>query len=624
MAPKKRALRAPEAFEAPEDAQEVQNAPRVAPGAATAMLRVQETRRRALRALIPPPRLKLSEWIETHMRLPEGVSALPGRVKLWPYQRAIADAISDPEIERVTLVKPVRVGFTTLLTGTLASYVANEPSPILALLPTEADCRDYVVSDVEPIFEATPALRGLLSAEADEAGRNTLLSRRFAGGSLKVVAAKAPRNLRRHNVRILLCDEIDGMEAGAEGSPITLAERRTLSFANRKIILGSTPTLEETSNVLRAYARSDCRVYECPCPECGAFTEIMWSHIEWEPDRPETAAFRCPHCASLIAERHKAAMVEAGQWRATRPDVKGHAGFRLNALVSGLANASWAKLAAEFLTAKDQPDTLQVFVNTILAEGWRFAGEEIDEASLIARAEPFDLGNIPPEVLVITAGVDVQDDRVETSIVGWSRTDALVLGHTVVWGSPLEDSTWAEVDDLLKTTWKHPNGGTLRVDAAVVDSGSGGHTDAVYAFTKPRFGRRVVAGKGVAGTRPAIAASHAKGQSRLFLVGVDGLKAQLLTRLAKGRSIRFSHTLPVVWYEQLTSERRVVRYVRGQPVRRFERKPGLQAEALDCMVYATAARQLVKADLDRRESELASVTLPEAPRAVIRSKWLSG
>ncbi len=309
------------------------------------------------------------------MRLPEGVSALPGRVRLWPYQRAIADAIGDPTLERVTLVKPVRVGFTTLLSGAVASFVANEPSPILALLPTEADCRDYVVSDLEPIFDATPTLRGLLAAEADESGRNTLLSRRFPGGSLKIVAAKSPRNLRRHNVRILVCDEVDAMEPSAEGDPLTLAERRTLSFANRKIIVGSTPTLEDTSNVLRAYARSDQRVFEVPCPDCGAFTEIQWAHIEWETDRPETAAFRCPHCKSLIGERHKAAMVESGDWRITRPEIVGHAGFRLNALVSTLANAAWSKLAGRIPDGEASPDQLQTFVNTILAQGWRADGE---------------------------------------------------------------------------------------------------------------------------------------------------------------------------------------------------------------------------------------------------------
>jgi len=583
---------------------------------------VLRTRRRALQALKPPPRLHLSEWIETHMRLPEGVSALPGKVTLWPYQTEIADAISDPELERVTLVKPVRVGFTTLLTGALASYVANEPSPILALLPTEADCRDYVVSDLEPIFEATPALRGLLSAEADETGRNTLLSRRFSGGSLKVIAAKSPRNLRRHNVRILLIDEADAMEPGAEGSPITLAERRTLSFANRKIILGSTPTIEATSNVLRSYARSDMRVFEVPCPECGHFHEIGWADIQWPEGEPGRAHYVCPECGSVVEERHKAGMVENGRWRATAPHVVGHAGFRLNALVSTLANASWGKLAEEFVEAKKSPDTLQVFVNTILAQGWREAAEEIDEAALAARAEPFSLEALPPEVLFLTAGVDVQRDRIEIVFLGWSREEIFVLGQTVIWGDPQANDVWTELEDLLRTVWKHPKGGILRVDAAGVDAGDGETMDRVIGFTRPRMARRIYALKGAAGNRPAIKASDTKG-SRLFIVGVDGVKGQLASRLSRGKSVRFSDQLEGRFYEEVASERLVMRYVRGAPVRQWERIPGRRAESLDCVVYAMAVRGLVTANLDRREEEVASATTSKKDSVVVKSAWLN-
>src|SRR5262249_46479318 len=158
-----------------------------------------------------------------------------------------------------------------------------------------------------------------------------------------------------------------------------------------------------------------------------------------------------------------------------------------------------------------------------------------------------------------------------------------------VWGSPRESTTWAEVDDALKTTWKHPLGGSLRVDAAAVDSGDGETMDSVLAFTQPRFGRRVVAIKGAAGQRPAIEASHTKG-AKLFIVGVDSLKAQLLRRLARGQTIRFSKSLTPEWFEQLTSERRVLKYTRGQPVRIFERIMGRRAEALDCVVYALAVR----------------------------------
>lgn len=587
--------------------------------------RLAAVRAAALSALRPPPRVPLSEWVEAHVRLPQGVTAQPGGVRLWPYQREIADAIGDPAIERVTLVKSARLGFTTLLTGAIGHFVANEPAPILVLMPAEADARDYVVSDIEPVFAASPALAGLIEAEADEAGRNTLLSRRFPGGSLKVVAAKSPRNLRRHNARILLIDEADAMEPGAEGSPLALAEKRTLAFPDRKIVIGSTPLDRETSNVLRSFESSDRRIFEVPCPSCGAFTFIRWTHIEWETGRPETAAFRCPHCEDLVHERHKVDMVRRGRWRATAPDVRGHAGFHINALVSPLPNASWGKLAAEFLRAKDDPDLLQPFVNTVLAEGWSGAEDVTDETALQARVEPFGLDRIPTEVLAVTCGVDVQDDRLEATVVGWSPTEAFVLGHVVIWGSPDDDTTWAELDELGRTRWTHPLGGKLKVDAMAVDSGDGGWTEKVYNYAFPRLSRRVLAIKGVGGNRPALQASPSKVRGgRLFIVGVDGLKTTIAARLARGRSIRFSDSLEPVWFEQLCSERRALRYVRGQPVRRFERIPGRAAEALDCLVYAFAARQMLAANWEQREADLRSAA-PETPtpaRRVIRSKWM--
>jgi phage terminase large subunit GpA-like protein len=602
---------------------------------------VATIRRAALRSLIPPPRLQLSEWIEKNVRLPEGVSALPGAIRLYPYQREIADAISDPEIERVTMVKAARLGFTTLLSGAVGAFVANEPSPIMCLLPTDADCRDYVVSDIEPIFAASPALKGLLSADAEEGERNTLTSKRFPGGSLKVIAARSPRNLRRHTVRVLFCDEADACEAGPEGNPLRLAERRTLSYPNRKIVIGSTPLLEDTSNVLRSYALSDQRIFEVPCPDCGGFTEIKWQHIEWLtatnvavernlstgnklPVGGNGAAFRCPHCATLVDEKHKAGMVSAGRWCALRPEVKGHAGFRLNALVSLLANASWSKLAAEFLQAKDDPNELMVFTNTVLGEGWAAQGTEIDDTSLASRAEAFDLNNIPPEVLCVTVGADVQDDRIEATICGWTREGAaLVLGHSVIWGAFTDDTTWLELDELLRTRWRHPNGGFLKVDAAVVDAGDGDHADMVLNFCGPRISRRVFAGKGMSGTRPGFQMSRGKSAktARLAIIGVDVLKSAIFDRLARGNTIRFSNSLPVVYYEQLASERRVIRYKRGQPSRRFERIPGRRAESLDALVYAHAARQAVTINFDQRASELAAAPVPPPPR-VIRSEWM--
>lgn len=462
------------------------------------LLRVRSN---AMLALVPPPRLALSDWIEREVRLPSDVSSLPGPIRLYPFQHGMADAMSDPTIERVTVVKSARIGYTTLLVGLLGAHVVNEPAPVLFVLPTEDDCRQFVVSNVEPTFEASPGLAGSMVAEQGEK-RNTLLSRRFPGGSLKVVAAKAPRNLRGHNARILIIDEADGMEPTKEGYAPALAERRTMSFPDRKIVVGSTPIFEDTSYVLSAYERSDKRIYEVPCPGCGDFHEIRWKDIHWPEGKPEQAFWCCPSCGSAIEERQKYAMVEAGRWRSTAPDVTGHAGFRINALVSPMAKAAWGVLAQEFLAAKNDPGLLQTFINLVLGEGWSEGGDELDDAELAGRAETFSLDAMPPEVLAMTAGVDVQRDRLELTFVGWSREGvAHVLGHTVIWGLPEVDATWAELDEVLKQRFDHPLGGKIGLDATAIDSSDGETMEKVYRFCFPRAARKVLAIKGVEGKK---------------------------------------------------------------------------------------------------------------------------
>jgi phage terminase large subunit GpA-like protein len=262
---------------------------------------------------------------------------------------------------------------------------------------------------------------------------------------------------------------------------------------------------------------------------------------------------------------------------------------------------------------KHDSDRLMVFTNTLIGQPWAESADEIDDEALAARAESFDLDRIPAEVLALTVGADVQDDRVELSILGHTRDGAvLVLGHVTVWGSALEEDTWAEVHKLLRQRCRHPHGGSLRVDAAVIDAGDGGHYDVVMRFCNARLSRRVLAGKGVAGfARPSIQATKTK-KGRLFIVGVDNIKTQIISRLARGRTIRFSHTLDATYYEQLASERRDCPPARGRPVVRFERKAGMRAEALDALVLGLAAKAALQ--LGEAAFKLASVKTSSAAR----------
>ncbi len=576
--------------------------------------------------LRPPPVETLPGWIERVVRLPEGLSAEPGPVTLWPHQVAIAESIGDPEVERVSWQKSVRSGFTFLIACATARHVRDDPAPIIVLMPTEADARGIVVDDIEPIFELSPDLAGLLPEPSrDERGRSTLLQRFFPGGSLKAISAKAARNLRRHTARCVYADEVDACEC-AEGNPLTLAERRTITYCNRKLVSGSSPKVEDTSLIAKLYAESDQRIYEIACPACDHRFELLWAHIEWPEGKPERAHAVCPECGGVIEEgEEKARAVSAGRWRATRPEVSGHHGYRSNGLISLLDNMAWGKLAREFTVATNDPDLLRALTTTILAEPWREEGEAIDDAALASRAEPISLAEIPPECIALTCGVDVQEDRLEVTTAGWTRAgETLILDHHAIWGAPDDDETWQELDAHLKGRWQHPNGGTLRIDATCIDAGSGSHYDVVERFCRARLSRRVFAIKGAAGFgRPAITRSRSKGRL-LFIVGVDGIKAAILAKLAERRGFRFSDQLEPVYYEQLVSEKRVTRMSRGRVVVRLEAIPGRENHALDALVYATAAKAALRLDLDVREVALASVQ-PPTPRQpmVARSEFMA-
>ncbi|PZP58804.1 MAG: hypothetical protein DI604_33105, partial [Delftia acidovorans] len=241
---------------------------------------------------------------------------------------------------------------TVSLVAAIAAIAANDPGPIMLLMPTDDDARGIAVDEIDPAFRNNPHLKGLLVTGRFD-GRNTLTQRSLAGGgSLKINSARSPNNLRRHTVRTLYCDEVDGMKPTAEGDPLVLAEKRTLSKADRKIVYGSTPTDEATSIISKKYLESDQRIFEVPCEACGQFFEMLWENLSWKRGDPESVRCICPHCKEPLEEKYKPKMVEDGDWRATRPHVKGHAGFRLNALISQFANASWAKLVEEYEKAE--------------------------------------------------------------------------------------------------------------------------------------------------------------------------------------------------------------------------------------------------------------------------------
>ncbi len=588
------------------------------------------------KSVTPPPVLAYSVWCENNIRLPEA-SAISGRYKPWKYQREILDVMGDAIHERVTVIKPTRIGYTRMLCAALGADAANDPCSVIFLVPTDDDASGTMKEEIEPTFEESPSIASLMPIGRYDR-KNTLTIRHFrGGGSLKVLPARAPRNLRRHTARKLYCDEVDGYEATKEGNAVAIATKRTESFADRKIIMGSTPAELATSTIAPAYEESDKRIFEVDCPHCEHQFELLWEHMNYED--PENVVAVCPANGCIIEERYKPAMVEGGTFRATKPEVKNHAGFRLNALVSLQPKADWKTLAEEYLTAKRKgPSFMQVFWNTALGLPWDLTIDRIDENSLMARREPIGIEwdevkqewreDIPADVLYITCGVDVQPDRVECVLIGWSRTQRYILAHHVIRGNPSQSTIWTHLDAFLLTTWAHPLGGQIGIEAAAVDSGDGNMTQRVYDFCGPRTARRIFPIKGKEGALPIWEFTKSRRTRRnggqLAIVGVDTLKTEILGCMeiaaTEMNAFRYSDQLDEEWFKQFTAERRHVVDKGGRPTTTFVRIGYRKAEALDCVVYSLAVRATCTFRFEERQVELILLNAQPDKRAERRKK----
>ena len=428
-------------------------------------------------------------------------------------------------------------------------------------------------------------------------------------------------------VRYLFLDEVEGdpVDVEGEGDAISLAEARTRTFARRKIFIVSTPTVKDLSRIERAFQRSDQRRYHTPCPFCGTMAPLLWRNIEWPPGHPEQAAYRCETCQELVAEHHKTTMLECGHWIAQADGDGVTAGYHLSALYSPLGWYLWAEMARDFLAAKHEgPEKLKTWVNTCLGETWEESGETVDEDSLLARREEYP-ADVPEPVLVLTAGVDVQDDRLEVEVVGWrTGEESWGIAYRVLWGDPDGPEVWQQLDDLLGGGWERSDGLRLRIVACCIDS-AGHRTEAVYRYVKDRQARGVFATVGRAGAgRPIISAPAAKRQGRskrpvkLFTVGVDEAKGILFARLkSREPGPGYCHFPTGSGYDaeyflQLTAEKRVLRYVKGFPKAEWI-KVRSRNEALDCRVQAHAALCLLNPHwraLEKRMEPRAEQSVP--------------
>jgi terminase, large subunit len=453
--------------------------------------------------LRPPPRLDLSTWADAKFVLPAG-DANAGRWHTLPYQRGILDAISDSTIERVTVMKSARVGYTKSFCAAVGYFIEHDPCNILIVQPTLEDARKHSKEDIAPMLAEVPALQGLVVEAKSRDPGNTVLEKQFRGGSLSLIGANSPRGFRRTSRRVVIFDEVDGypVSAGGEGDPIELGIRRTEYYWNRKIIAGSTPTLAGFSAIERLFDQGDQRRYYVPCPSCGDFQVIRFPNMKWPEGQPERAYLVCETNGCVIEHKSKRDMIEGGEWRAEHPEnfheYHRHASFHIWAGYSYSPNATWGQLAAEFVKAnKGGAVTLKTFVNTVLGETWQDRGEAPDWERLFRRRDAYAAGTVPHGALFLTCGVDVQKDRVVYEIVGWGRGKCswsvdygILPGDT----ADLDHGPWTALDALLARNFPHAGGVHLGIRMLAVDSGY--NTQQVYAWARKHPMSRVIAIKG--------------------------------------------------------------------------------------------------------------------------------
>jgi len=567
-------------------------------GAHVALEKEHELRKRIF---APPPKLTVAEWADRFRMLTSIASAEPGRWRTdrAPYQRGIMDAFSDPMVERVVVMSSAQVGKTEIVLNVAGYFMDQDPSPILVLQPTIDMARAFSKDRLKEMVKSTPALRKKIKESGRREAEDTILHKQFPGGHITMVGANSAAGLASRPIRVVLNDEVDRFpaSAGSEGDPVSLAKKRTATFWNRKEGLFSTPTIKGVSRIEAAHDEGDQRKYFVPCPHCGHKQHLRWSQLDFE-----TASYTCEECGALIPETEKPGMLAKGEWIATHPGPR-TASFHMNALYSPWV--TWRELITEFLEAKKSPETLQVFMNTVLGETWELDGEGVNTDALAARREPY-AAEVPAGVGVLTGFVDVQRDWIELLVKGYGAgQESWAISHHRLTGNPALPDVWARLDVLLLKEYQHELGAVMHLAAVGIDSGDGEMTPHVYAFVRDRQKRAVApcyATKGLSVRGKPILNPPAKKPNKygvkVIPVGTDTAKDLIFQRLKLERKpgelappgymhfpLPQAHGLDDEYLAQFGREKVFVRHVKGVPVREYHTVPkGARNEAIDLEV----------------------------------------
>jgi len=559
-----------------------------------------------------PINLSVSQWADEFRLLSSKASSEPGkwRTDRTPYLREILDSLSsNNSIEQVVFMKGAQLGATEAGNNWLGYIVDLVPGPAMMVQPTVDMLKRLTKQRLDPMFSETPTLANKVMEKKSRDSQNTLFLKEFPGGLLLLAGANSPTGLRSAPIRYLFLDEIDGYPAdcGGEGSPIKLAEARTRTFKrNRKIFLVSTPTEERTSQIEPAFLSGDQRYFFVPCPHCNEYQKLVFDNLRWEKNNPDKVFYSCCKCGEAINEGSKNTMLAAGKWIPTAETKnKKLRSYHLNSLYSPLGWYSWSDIARDWEEAQGNVLKLKGFVNTVLGETWKDKGESPEWEFLYRRKEDYQPGTIPDGVLFLTAGVDVQKDRIELEIVGWSKNlVSYSIDYVSIIGDPTLAETWDKLDAIKDKIYLNKKNKKFQIEKMAIDTGF--NTQIVYNYIRNSRDSRLMAIKGMNSGALMVGQpkyidvkndgkTYRRGLA-FYPVAVSLIKEELYSFLNLEKSV--DGTTPrgychfpeyeAEYFKMLTAEQKKTISKRGVNVAVWE-KIRNRNEALDCRVYARAA-----------------------------------
>ncbi len=582
--------------------------------------------RRVLSGMRPSESLTVSEWAEKHRRLSSETAAEPGRYRLsrTPYLRDPMNAFTDPKIRRLIMVAASQVGKSEFINNAIGYIIDQDPGSILFVHPTTIDAKDYSKLRIAPMVRDCPTLRAKVAAPKSRDSGNTVLQKTYAGGILTLCGSTEAHALASKPIRYVFGDERDrwAKSAGTEGDPWGLAMARQTTFYNAKAVEVSTPTVKGASPITDSFNEGTMERWRSQCPHCGEYHEITWEDIRYEHEETEInhqrvfkvtkVFYMCPACAAVSDELTMKR--QPAKWVAENPGAyeNGVRSFWLNAFVSQWK--SWESIVLSFLQAQGDTRKMQVVYNTIFGKLWENRGDLEDEEGMLARREEYP-SELPEGVLLLTCGIDTQDDRLEYEVVGHGHfEESWGIEKGVIMGRPDSDEAWAALDDVLDKVYRFADGLGLKISMSFMDEG-GHFTQEVRSRCRERIGKKLFCIKGVFGQdRPytcppkkmkiVVGGAHV-GSCWQYQIGVDAGKQHIMDNLrVKKPGSRYCHfpkrdDYGAGYFAGLLSEHLVYDEKSARHPWKWEKIPGHERnEALDCRNYANAAFKALPKDLD--------------------------